>query len=99
MERFYRRLGDIRRLRRMSDLVVVLALSLFPLFLLPLLLPLPHAESSWIRPVFPFVAELFLSAVEALQSYVTLTTVVVVGAAYWFGSVYLDYDDEAEQPA
>jgi hypothetical protein len=52
LDRVYRRLGDIRRLRRLSDLVVVLALSLFPLFLLPLLLPLPLGQTSWVRSIF-----------------------------------------------
>ena len=54
LDRFYLRLGDFRRLRRLSDAVVlflvwfgyILAVALLPLFLLPLLLPLPAAAES-----------------------------------------------------
>ena len=46
LERFYLRLGDFRRLRRLSDAALILAVALFPLFLLPLLLPLPAAAES-----------------------------------------------------
>ena len=46
LERFYLRLGDFRRLRRLSDATLILAVALFPLFLLPLLLPLPAAAES-----------------------------------------------------
>jgi len=95
LERFYLRLGDFRRLRRLSDAAVILAVALLPLFLLPLVLPLPAAaESSWVRSIFQAAADVFLSAVGVVQSYITFTTLLVVGLAYWVGSVYLEYEED-----
>ena len=39
-------------------------------------------------------AEVFLSAVGVVQSYITFTTLLVVGLAYWVGSVYLEYEED-----
>ena len=94
-ERLYLRLGDFRRLGRLFDAAAILTMALMPLFLLPLLLPLPAAsESSWVRSMFQVASDVFLSAVGVVQSYITFTTLLVVGLAYWVGSVYLEYEED-----
>jgi hypothetical protein len=47
--------------------------------------------------LFQAAAEVFLSAIEVVQSYITFTTVIVVGLAYWVGSVYLEFEEDVDE--
>ncbi len=78
------------------DLVTVGLVSTIPLLLLPLLMPLPEHDSSWLNGPSGRFAQGLLHALESFKAYLTMGVLAVVGALYWAGSITLEFEEEEE---